>query len=85
MSARAIPLSDAPAFAAAGSRTTLLRVGLAAALLATLAAAFLLARAPQAADSLLPAIYFLFSRARCDEAVRHCLDAGFRVTDPSER
>jgi ATP-dependent RNA helicase HelY len=38
-----------------------------------------------AADSLLPAIYFLFSRARCDEAVRHCLDAGFRVTDPSER
>ena len=30
---------------------------------------------------LLPAIYFVFSRAGCDEAVRHCLDAGFRLTD----
>ncbi len=36
-------------------------------------------------DGLLPAIYFLFSRAGCDEAVRQCLHAGLRLTDPDER
>ncbi len=36
-------------------------------------------------DGLLPAIYFLFSRAGCDEAVRQCLHAGLRLTDPEER
>jgi ATP-dependent RNA helicase HelY len=36
-------------------------------------------------DGLLPAIYFLFSRAGCDEAVRQCLHAGLRLTDPQER
>jgi ATP-dependent RNA helicase HelY len=36
-------------------------------------------------DALLPAIYFLFSRAGCDEAVRQCLHAGLRLTDPDER
>jgi len=34
---------------------------------------------------LLPAIYFIFSRAGCDEAVRHCLDEGLRLTTPAER
>jgi len=36
-------------------------------------------------DGLLPAIYFLFSRAGCDEAVRQCLHAGLRLTDEDER
>jgi len=36
-------------------------------------------------DGLLPAIYFLFSRAGCDEAVRQCLHAGLRLTTPEER
>lgn len=36
-------------------------------------------------DGLLPAIYFLFSRAGCDEAVRQCLHAGLRLTEPDER
>ena len=36
-------------------------------------------------DGLLPAIYFLFSRAGCDEAVRQCLHAGLRLTTPDER
>jgi ATP-dependent RNA helicase HelY len=36
-------------------------------------------------DALLPAIYFLFSRAGCDDAVRQCLHAGLRLTDPQER
>lgn len=36
-------------------------------------------------DGLLPAIYFLFSRAGCDEAVRQCLHAGLRLTSPEER
>ena len=31
-------------------------------------------------EGLLPAIYFLFSRAGCDEAVRQCLHAGLRLT-----
>jgi superfamily II RNA helicase len=34
---------------------------------------------------LLPAIYFVFSRAGCDDAVRHCLDDGLRLTSPDER
>lgn len=36
-------------------------------------------------DGLLPAIYFLFSRAGCDEAVRQCLHAGLRLTTSDER
>jgi ATP-dependent RNA helicase HelY len=36
-------------------------------------------------DGLLPAIYFLFSRAGCDEAVRQCLHAGLRLTSSDER
>jgi len=35
--------------------------------------------------SMLPAIYFIFSRAACDDAVRFCLDAGLRLTTPAER
>ncbi|MGC9963395.1 MAG: DEAD/DEAH box helicase [Acidimicrobiales bacterium] len=34
---------------------------------------------------LLPAIYFVFSRAGCDEAVRYCLDDGLRLTSVAER
>ena len=34
---------------------------------------------------MLPAIYFIFSRAACDDAVRQCLDAGMRLTSPEER
>ncbi len=34
---------------------------------------------------LLPAIYFIFSRNGCNEAVRQCLYAGIRLTSPSER
>ena len=34
---------------------------------------------------LLPAIYFIFSRAQCDEAARNCLAAGLRLTDEDER
>ncbi len=34
---------------------------------------------------LLPAIYFVFSRAGCDEAVRRCLDEGLRFTSTEER
>lgn len=34
---------------------------------------------------LLPAIYFVFSRAGCDEAVRYCLEDGLRLTSPDER
>ena len=37
------------------------------------------------AEHLLPAIYFVFSRAGCDESVRHCLDDGLRLTTPDER
>ncbi len=36
-------------------------------------------------DGLLPAIYFLFSRAGCDDAVRQCLHAGLRLTGAEER
>ena len=38
-----------------------------------------------AAERLLPAIYFVFSRAGCEESVRHCLDDGVRLTTPEER
>jgi ATP-dependent RNA helicase HelY len=38
-----------------------------------------------AAERLLPAIYFVFSRAGCDESVRHCLEAGLRLTSSEER
>ncbi len=38
-----------------------------------------------AADQLLPAIYFVFSRAGCDESVRQCLEDGLRLTTPEER
>ncbi len=34
---------------------------------------------------MLPAIYFIFSRAGCDDAVRHCIDQGLRLTTPEER
>ena len=34
---------------------------------------------------MLPAIYFVFSRAGCDEAVRFCLDEGLRLTTIEER
>ena len=36
-------------------------------------------------ERMLPAIYFIFSRAACDDAVRQCLDAGLRLTTPDER
>src|SRR5439155_22822544 len=38
-----------------------------------------------AAERMLPAIEFVFSRAGCDQAVEQCLAAGLRLTDPSER
>jgi ATP-dependent RNA helicase HelY len=34
---------------------------------------------------LLPSIYFIFSRAACDDAVAACLRAGLRLTDARER
>lgn len=37
------------------------------------------------ARGLVPAIYFLFSRAGCDEAVDQCIRAGIRLTTPMER
>jgi ATP-dependent RNA helicase HelY len=36
-------------------------------------------------ESMLPAIYFIFSRAGCDQAVRQCLSDGVRLTSPEER
>lgn len=36
-------------------------------------------------EGLLPCIYFLFSRAGCDEAVQQCLKAGLRLTSADER
>jgi ATP-dependent RNA helicase HelY len=36
-------------------------------------------------EDLLPAIYFIFSRNACDDAVRSCLTAGIRLTDRDER
>ncbi|HEY0487186.1 MAG TPA: DEAD/DEAH box helicase [Mycobacteriales bacterium] len=37
------------------------------------------------AESLLPAITFIFSRVGCDAAVQQCLRAGLRLTTPEER
>jgi ATP-dependent RNA helicase HelY len=47
-------------------------------------------RRPEVIDLLaeremLPALYFIFSRAACDDAARACLDAGLRLTTPDER
>ena len=36
-------------------------------------------------EDMLPAIYFIFSRAACDDAVRQCVEYGIRVTTPEER
>ena len=36
-------------------------------------------------ESMLPAIYFIFSRAACDDAVRRCLNEGSRFTTSEER
>jgi ATP-dependent RNA helicase HelY len=36
-------------------------------------------------EKMLPAIYFIFSRRGCDEAVRQCLRDHLRLTSPSER
>ncbi len=36
-------------------------------------------------QTMLPAIYFIFSRAACDDAVRQCLDAGLRLTSGDDR
>jgi ATP-dependent RNA helicase HelY len=36
-------------------------------------------------DGLLPAIYFIFSRAGCDAAVRQCLRSGLRLAPPEAR
>ncbi len=36
-------------------------------------------------EGMLPAIYFIFSRNGCDDAVRQCLDAGLRLTTEEER
>ena len=38
-----------------------------------------------AAESMLPAIAFVFSRTGCDQAVEQCLAAGLRLTEPGER
>jgi ATP-dependent RNA helicase HelY len=38
-----------------------------------------------AEEGLLPAIYFIFSRAGCDEAVRQCMREGRRLTSAAER
>jgi superfamily II RNA helicase len=36
-------------------------------------------------EAMLPAIYFIFSRLGCDEAVRQCVRQGLRLTTPDER
>ena len=36
-------------------------------------------------ERMLPAIYFIFSRAACDDAVSQCLNAGLRLTTPEDR
>jgi ATP-dependent RNA helicase HelY len=36
-------------------------------------------------EDLLPAIFFIFSRAACDDAVDACVAAGLRLADPDER
>ena len=35
--------------------------------------------------SMLPAIFFIFSRAQCDAAAKACVDAGLRLTNEGER
>jgi superfamily II RNA helicase len=37
------------------------------------------------AENMLPAIYFIFSRKNCDDALEHCLDSGMSLTTPEER
>jgi ATP-dependent RNA helicase HelY len=37
------------------------------------------------ADALLPAIYFIFSRKGCQDAMLQCLRSGLRLTSPTER
>ena len=51
---------------------------------------FFTPRRPEVVDMLgeremLPALYFIFSRMGCEEAVASCLDAGLRLTTPDER
>ncbi len=51
---------------------------------------FFTPRRPEVIDMLaeremLPALYFIFSRVGCEEAVVACLDAGLRLTTPDER
>jgi ATP-dependent RNA helicase HelY len=36
-------------------------------------------------EDMLPAIYFIFSRAACDDAVGNCIQYGLRLTTPEER
>ncbi len=36
-------------------------------------------------SGMLPAIYFIFSRAGCDAGVAHCLEAGIDLTTPEEK
>jgi len=36
-------------------------------------------------EDMLPAIFFIFSRAACDDAVRQCIDYGLRLTAAEER
>jgi ATP-dependent RNA helicase HelY len=36
-------------------------------------------------EELLPAIWFVFSRAGCDDAMRHCVEGGVRLSGPEER
>jgi len=36
-------------------------------------------------EAMLPLIYFIFSRAACDDAVSQCLREGIRLTTPEER
>jgi ATP-dependent RNA helicase HelY len=36
-------------------------------------------------EDMLPAIYFIFSRAACDDAAQACVDAGLRLTSSDER
>jgi ATP-dependent RNA helicase HelY len=51
---------------------------------------FFTPRRPEVIDMLaeremLPALYFIFSRMGCEDAVTACLDAGLRLTTPDER
>jgi len=51
---------------------------------------FFTPRRPEVIDMLaeremLPALYFIFSRMGCEDAVAACLDAGLRLTTPDER